>query len=210
VAKLFQLLDGKFNTKPDYWPSVFTPLKGNSWRNRGHTLAYFSNLREKVYIKGSPEDPDNAHTYPASPGVLYSEHYRFYKRKTFGLVVQQSVAKNDRGLYDRLQLDTTPPVFGLEGIRTDKDPSTDTFEIHKLILPVFENGEVKSTRMEDAADMSAEAIERALLYGRLCTFELLTKRTLNAKRNWDMAQTFDLKGYPAPWKEKPQPQAIPA
>lgn len=209
LANLFDLLNSKYNTKPSYWPSVFTPLKGNSWSNPGHTLAYFTSLKEKVYIKGSPDDPDNAHTYPASPGVLYSEHYKFWKKKTFGLVIQQRIPLNDKGLHDKKLLDTTPPVFGIEGIRDDRDPATDKFYVHKLILPIFKDNKVVGSQILKAADLHPEVIERALLYGRLCTFELLTKRTLSAKRNWDLVQGFDLKRFPAPWKPQPPQKAIP-
>lgn len=211
VAKLFDLLNSKYNTKPNYWPSVFTPLKGNFWNIRGHTLAYFTNLKEKVYLKGSPDNPDNDNTYPASPGILYSEHYKFPKKMTFGLVIQQRVPLNARGHHDRKLLDTLPPVFGIEGIRTDKDPSTDVLEVHKLSLPVFDkDGAVTGSTVTDASTMTPEAVERALLYGRLCASELLIRRTLNARRNWETAQTFDLKQYPAPWKPQPQPKAAPA
>lgn len=190
VAKLFDLLNAKFNTKPNYWPSVYTPLKRNFWNIRGHTLAYFTNLKEKIVLEGDQNDPDNDRTYPASPGVLYSEHYKFYNKKAFGLVIQPRIT-------DRKTLDTTPPVFGLYGIY---DQKTEAFQIHSIMLPVFEGSEQAGCRTLQGKDLTPEIAERALLFGRLCTQELLTKRNLRARRNWDLAQSFDLKSFPAPWK----------
>ena len=197
VAALFDLLNSKFNTKPNYWPSVYTPLKRNFWNVRGHTLAYFTDLKQKIVLAGDQNDPDNDRTYPASPGILYSEHFKlqnFRGKKAFGLVVQPRVT-------DRKALDTLPPVFGLYGIY---DVKTEAFQIHRLMLPVFEGVEQTGCKTFEGAELTAEIAERGLLFGRLCTHEMLTKRDLRAKRNWDLAQGFDLKSFPAPWKRPPQ------
>lgn len=214
VAEMYGLMNGRFNQKPNYWPSVFTPLKGNFWSIRGHTLAYFTDMKQKVYLKGNPLDkdfdPETAHTYPASPGVLYSEHYKRFKKKTFGLVIQQRIPVNSQGLHDRKLLDKHPPAFGLEGVRTDIDPATDTFHVLKMILPVFDKGIPVGAVTRNAAEMSDEEVERALLYGQLCVYELMKKRTLSVKNNWDEAQAIDLKEYLPKWKRPPAPVAVPA
>ncbi len=197
VANLFALQASLYSTKHDYYPSVFTPLKKNFWNIRGHTLAYFTNLREKVVLEGDQNDPDNARTYPASPGVLYSEHYKFYNKKAFGLVIQPRITK-------RSELQTALPVFAVYGLF---DFKANTFQLHKLILPEYKGGDQVGIKTLEGDDISQEVAERALLFGCLCADEMMRTRDLKARNNWEKAQTLDLKQNPPPWRRAPLPNA---
>ena len=98
---------------------------------------------------------------------------------------------------DRKLLDTTPPVFALYGIY---DSKTEAFQVHKMMIPVFKGLDQTGSQTLEGDALTQEVVERALLFGCLCTEEMLRARELKAKRNWDQAQTHDLKGNPPPWR----------